>query len=465
MPHLSFTLTACCLVGLLSGLSLTACGGKPAVQKVAPPAPHSETSKPPPATLPVEERPIPLAFETQGEGATEELAYQQARHLLLVALLSDDQYLTKTRLTLQLAQVVHERATDAFEKQPAAAGISVRIGISSERLSSALERLECALSEVELKQDSTQLRQAIFDLHVVQLKNTICVRRKQLLQDEDCQAPPTEPAADVVRQLVGAIQLEPLYEGGIPVHAGVALRPLQLRAYTEEFAHPKALAELPLEVIFQKEQPGLHVLTDAQGRLKQSVPEEQPQEVSLTVRVDVTTLVAGDLSKLRAPEIHIPRRTIGLQRRATIHRDNQEATAVVSIALERELARQLAGQAGDPVELSTTDRKKLQHLSPPLFKKNLPSFADRYGGKLDVVLFLHAQSEFASRMGTHRLWYEARGKLVAVNAWNGAVLAEVETATTASGVGERRAEQASREALAELLTTQLLKQLKDSMSE
>jgi hypothetical protein len=74
-------------------------------------------------------------------------------------------------------------------------------------------------------------------------------------------------------------------------------------------------------------------------------------------------------------------------------------------------------------------------------------------------LVMDVDSEFASRMGAQRVWFEARGRATAFSAWTGRALGRVEAAVTESGVGEARADRAAREELGRVLVQRLFSEL------
>jgi hypothetical protein len=92
--------------------------------------------------------------------------------------------------------------------------------------------------------------------------------------------------------------------------------------------------------------------------------------------------------------------------------------------------------------------RQLKAAAPNQLASTLPGLADSWAGRIDVLLRVELDSEFASQMGPHRLWYEARGRVEAFDVWTGRRLASVDTTATASGVGEERADHAAQKAFA-----------------
>jgi hypothetical protein len=107
------------------------------------------------------------------------------------------------------------------------------------------------------------------------------------------------------------------------------------------------------------------------------------------------------------------------------------------------------------MDLETSVADGLDALSTRDLSARLPQLANEMGGRLDMLVMVEAESEFASRMGTHRVWFEARGKVVALDVWTGKVLAEMEGLVTESGVGESRAELSAQEMLGKDLAAKL----------
>jgi len=66
---------------------------------------------------------------------------------------------------------------------------------------------------------------------------------------------------------------------------------------------------------------------------------------------------------------------------------------------------------------------------------------------VDFVVFVTVDSDYASRLNTHRKWYEARADMRRFNLWTGELVASTQTAASSSGLGAGRADQAARKAL------------------
>ena len=100
--------------------------------------------------------------------------------------------------------------------------------------------------------------------------------------------------------------------------------------------------------------------------------------------------------------------------------------------------------------------RKLASASPEALAGNLPELADAWQGQVDVLIVADIDSDYASRAGTHRRWYEASGRVKTFDVWTGKELSTYEDTVTASGIGESRADRAARIRLADALAARLL---------
>jgi hypothetical protein len=123
----------------------------------------------------------------------------------------------------------------------------------------------------------------------------------------------------------------------------------------------------------------------------------------------------------------------------------------------------LKGPITSPVTLADAEARQLSEAGIEKMKEVAPKVAEQMRGALDAILLLDAESEFASRMGTQRVWYEARGTLRVIDAWTGEAVAEVAATVTEAGLGEERAESAARESLGRELAGKLKQQLGEKL--
>jgi hypothetical protein len=335
-------------------------------------------------------------------------------------------------------------------------GVAVRLGLEEEAIEKALDRLEQAVFQVELEEAPPTLRQAIIDVRVARLQAKICERKKELLEAAVCESLSAKPAEAILVQLLQGIELALPFEGGIPIAEGKYLRPLVVVATMDQLGRSQVVSGLPLLLSVNKldeEAARLQLITDEKGRISFDL-RKTSIDTPLALSIDTERLPAMPKLELKLSALEPQARAVGMERSLVIVR---KSDAVAGKAALSKLERGLAHLRTRIPQIDGADLKTLSALSPHKWKDELPSLADAQEGKLDLVIFVEAESEFASRMGTHRVWFEARGKLTVVNAWNGRTLFQVDALTTESGVGETRAESAARE----VLGTKLAEKLKE----
>lgn len=436
----------------LGAVVFGACGGG-ALPVATPPA--SSSSREQPAVPPTaEDTAAKMPFQAQATGPTEDQAYQAASQRLLVALLNEESLAQDDPVNTLLAHSVHDRGADAYEQEPIDGQILVRIGLAEEQIDSALSRLSETLPQIALPHLPRALRQAIVDLHVAHLQSVLCKRAEQLLDTSSCPPQALAPALGVLSSLAEQVRLEPQFEEGVPTSNGRFIRPLVVSARMAELGRDVPLERMPLRVQIG-EQEAVPVIADERGVVVQELPKELSPDSQLRVAVNAPALLGRFADEVEFSELKTKGRGIGLQRAALLF----DPSALAQRETAEELRRALVRTVTQAPQLSATQEARLRRLTPRQWKKSLPALADEFGGTLDVLLYLEAESEFASRMGTHRVWFEARGSLTAVNVWTGEELGQVSTVVTESGVGEVRAERAARQALGALLGLKLQEEL------
>src|SRR5690606_4311441 len=127
-----------------------------------------------------------------------------------------------------------------------------------------------------------------------------------------------------------------------------------------------------------------------------------------------------------------------------------EATSRVNAGIRRVLgtdaqavARALEASVGAPA------------LATPPNAESLRAIASRFGGRVDILLIGRVESEFANRMGAHKVWFEATFEGSVYDLWTGQRVADLFVDATASDFGDTRADHAARAALAEQLVERL----------
>ncbi len=444
---------------------LPGCGGRSPEPAPPPPPPSGAPSKPspsakaPPARTPStkvpEEPDAPsLPYEAKATEVTEGQAYDVARRRLLGALLDDESLLQSDPFSDRLVQSVHRRAENPYRKTSTPEGMTVWIGLTEKQILPTLERIAEASSGVEFKDVPSALRQALLDVRTARLRRSICKRRMTIADKQECSIRQTIPAEKILVHLIEEIQLLPLYRDGIPTHQGRFLRPLVVHARLEQLGRPVPLPGLPVKLTVGQDDP-VEASFDPSGKLSHPL-KDVPIDTSLRLQVDLSRLLGISLEGVEAPSLKTQGRPTSIARSVISYDQRSQAAATTAPEVRRGIEELITKRP----RLDREDMDFLDRLSPHRWKKKLPALADRYEGALDRVIFLKAESEFASRMGTHRVWFEARGTLTVVNAWTGKVILKAQGVTTESGVGEHRAEAASRRALGRDLSDKLKQKLK-----
>jgi hypothetical protein len=101
------------------------------------------------------------------------------------------------------------------------------------------------------------------------------------------------------------------------------------------------------------------------------------------------------------------------------------------------------------VELVQDTVRAIQTARPGALPGLLGDMADAWAGRVDRVVVIEVDSEYASRMGSRRVWYEARARGQVYDVWTGKQVAAVSETVTESGVGDDRADRAARARLAD----------------
>jgi hypothetical protein len=125
----------------------------------------------------------------------------------------------------------------------------------------------------------------------------------------------------------------------------------------------------------------------------------------------------------------------------------------VTASLQQELGR-LGAKA--MVTLPNDVTQRLRSEAPAKLAASLPALADTWAGRVDVLVRVDLDSEFASPMGAHRMWYEARGRVEAYDVWTGRQLTTQQATVTAEGVGDDRADRAAQSRFAAQVAEQLV---------
>lgn len=395
------------------------------------------------------------ALSVSATAPTEEQAYALARQRLLAALLADPSLVATTPLGQRLSTAVHVQARDPLRITRVDGGVQVAIELGGESLRSAFGRLDTMLAQAPEPTSANALAPAFHALRLAGLRRAACLRRRQLVSDARCEPVDTTAESRRVESILAGVRLRPVYAGGIPMRNQSWLRPLAVMAILDGADGEQPLPELPLRVQASDGSPSFLVRTDASGIATQSIAKNTPVATTWTVTVDLTEALGPD-AKLAAPVATTLRaRPTGLARSVLIHTCGKAP----AVETGRELVGALKGQITSPIELAEPTARQLSQAGMETMKDVAPKVADHLRGDLDTILVLDAESEFASRMGTQRVWYEARGSLRVWDAWTGGLVTEVSASVTEAGLGEERAESAARESLGRELAAKLKQKL------
>jgi hypothetical protein len=440
------------LVTLLLGL--VACGGAgPASRPVATPQPGKHTS-PDPNTA-GEESLLPGAVvEASGTGTTEAEAYEQAQVML------EDEVYGDHPWTRALELPVHDRETDLFHQEVEDGRVRVLVGLERERLDGLLQELA---SQPVPAAVPMALIEALASPHGMYLEAFACERRLALL-DEPCGAAPSrDDIAAELQTLAGEIRLRTRLADGIPLDSeSRPLRPLEI--VLERVTPRRETTELPGVPDLVVQPDGVdavsvaNVITDQAGVARFALRAGEPWPGDLRVALDVDAFL-GPLAEMWPPsELTPTTRQASVQRWSVIATDRVQCNLASAPMFGAGLVRSLPAGGGEAmVALHAATSRKLTTAPPSTLPQLLPALADQLQGRLDVLIVVELDSEFASRMGAYRVWYEARGRVQVYDVWTGKRLLERQDAVTATGVGDERADQAARGQLAEKLADELSK--------
>ncbi len=445
-------------LGLLTSalLGVAACGGTP--QVVEPPKPvdpqlqSDRPDGPDPANGTATSR-VPAFIEASGEGATEAEAYDRAVAELEHTIYGDHGW------SFELNVNIHDHDADLVYREETRDG-QLRVIVGLER-----DSLGTVLAEIG-EQDLTtglpaSLAVAFAPAYQMHLDRYVCERRQALLS-EDCVAPREQDIADSIADVARSIELSGLYLGGLPLDANSEpLRPVVIQAErVEPDGHRIPLSDVPL---IASQPDGRDVLqsdeevTGADGRVRFEFLARQPWPArGLVITLDRERLLGPLASYCPPVEFSLAARAIGLKRWSLIATERvqgqQVEDGVFRAALENSLQR---GGADPRVVLAPDTAELLSHADPTELAQALPELAEVWRGRIDILVVADLDSEYASRMSTYRVRYEARGSAMVFNVWTGERLDTIETTVTASGVGEARADSAARAELAETIAAQM----------
>jgi hypothetical protein len=459
-PGLALLLSALAALGACGGPAKSASG--PVVKHGGQQTPGGETSngqgtpgqETPGQQTPGQESPLQGAVvQASGTGATDDEAYAQALTMLGAEVYGDDPWARDSGLA------VHDPDRDLIHQEAAGGRVRVLLGLERERVDGLLQELA---SQPLPPSVPAALSEALASPHGMHMEALACERRLELL-DESCEAPRREDIAAELQSLAREIRLRTRLTGGIPLDAeNRPLRPLEV---VVERVSPRGaiapLAGVPVMVV-QPDGDGAvgapQARTDATGVARFALPEGEPWPGGIRVVLDVQAFL-GPLADMWPQAALTPTaRTASRKRWSVVVTERVQGNQARAPIFAASLDRAMRAGGGDPmVALPVEAMRKITTATPATLPRVLPALADELQGRLDVLVVAELDSEYASRMGAYRVWYEARGRVQVYDVWTGKRLAELQDTVTATGVGDERADQAARTQLAEKLATEIAK--------
>jgi hypothetical protein len=394
-----------------------------------------------------------LSLSAIATAPTEAQAYALARHGLLAALLADQTLLASNPLNEALSATVHVQASDPLRFTRVEGGIQAEIGLTRQSLRSAFGRLDTVLAHAPEPSSANPLASPIHALRLASLRRAACVRQRQLVSDVRCEPVDTTAESRRLEQTLAGVRLRPVHAGGIPMKDKSWLRPLTVVATFDGDGDggEQPLPELPLRVQASDGAPPVVARTDARGIATQPIAKDTPAATTWTVSLDLAEMLGPDAKLAPVVSTTLRGRATGLARSALVHAYGKTPAVETGRALEDALK----GPITSPIDLAEATARQISQAGIANMKDVAPKVAEHMRGTLDTILLLDAESEFASRMGTQRVWYEARGTLRVWDAWTGELVTEVSATVTEAGLGEERAESAARESLGRELAGKL----------
>ena len=377
----------------------------------------------------------------QGRGADEEAAYVAAQAQLAEALLGDARWLSVMPLKL------HDRALDPYQAVSTDDGWEVAIGLEEGRTATALDAFTYARPEFQAPEP---WHDALYEALGTHVAKVVCERRASLYAVA-CDAPSTEAEDASVRRLGTDLELTSLLQGGVPTDTdGTVLRPARVLVTW----NGAPVGDLPLVVARADQR--THVRTNPDGIAELPVDVGAAWPGAFDVTVDAGRMM-GPLEALTAwPTLDVQARPLDPRRWALVFEKGTQANGVFAQALRTELA----GALGEPVRIDAATARTLGTVGPAERARVLVSLADTMAGRLDVVVLVRASSRFASRAGGSRVWFEGASAIVVHEVWGAGELGRKEVEATASGVGDKRADEAVRRELATQTSSTIVKVLR-----
>jgi hypothetical protein len=355
-----------------------------------------------------------------------------------------------------LALSPHDPARDPMRSTSAGGTIEVELGMARERVAEFFDELARTTWDRPAPDLIARTLQQIYPIYV---QRFVCERRKALLGDE-CTPPALDQARAALEALSRTVTLRPHYAGGVPL--GAAGQPLRPITVVVEMATPAGvampLAGVPVKASTTTEDilQSARAESDAAGMASFDLRPGAAWPDEVRVALDSAALFGPMAGDWPGTEVFVKARKTSAHRWAVVSRERVQGRTAKEGLVAASLARSLrAAGAGSMVALPADAVARLSASKPRQLGESLPGLADAWGGRVDVLVVVELDSDYASRMGAHRVWYEARGRVDVYDVWTGKQLATVEASGTASDVGDERADRAARIQFAESLATKL----------
>ncbi|WP_152629406.1 hypothetical protein [Haliangium ochraceum] len=426
----------------LSLSALVACGGA----APTPVTPDSGSTKPDIGPIPDEMPPERAFLEAEAEADSEEEAYAAAVSELEELVYGDEGWLREGALP------VHEPGSDPMYRTDSEGGgegglVRVVVGLERERVDALLQELSSQPMPSSVPATLAPSLESAYGLYIEAL---VCERRRELLDDSSCHAPGEDEIRANLQRVADDIHIRTRFEGGVPLDRNrQPLRPLEV--FVERVSGKTTRTPLPALPVSVQQPEGEDALsyavavTDEHGLARFSFREGARFSKGLRVSLDLGDPL-GPLAELWPDSEMVPLgREVGLRRWAVIAEERVQGSEVGDKVFVQSLDESMQAAGGVArVSLPSAVRGEIEKAGSSALEAMLPAIAERLQGQVDVLVVAELDSEYASRMGAYRVWYEARGRAKVYDMWTGALLAAVEHTVTATGVGDERADREAR---------------------
>ncbi len=424
---------------LLAGV---ACGPRPGPDTIAEPTATTE-----PAPEPVE-----LFVEASGAGDTQEEAYREAVSRLALELFGSEVWLASLDVGL------HDTERDPMRSSTTGSGqVQVVVGLERERVVALFD----AIAEHPYHAaPPAHMAETLLRLYQVRLARSVCLRRRELLEEE-CEAASADEVGDQIQAMAQTIRLQPYFPDGVPLDSeGHPLRPITVVA---EQRTPGGdwvrLTGLPLSVIEPEGSDAVETVvatTDDGGLARFRFGSEATWPEGTEVALDREQFLGSLADLWPGQRIELSGRRRGLQRWAMIAsitvQGMEQSDECFAAAFQQSLRERVTTPR---IDLRPDQVQALRSGSAEQIAATLQRFADAMAGRVDVLYRVELISEYVGRMGLHRMSYEARGQVEIFDVWTGRLLTSIDDAVIVAGIGEDRANRNAQEQLAARLANQI----------